>query len=189
MAAGLGIAILPAPRAGMPEAASGPVLYREIDDVRATREICLSWAADRRLPPAAELFRLARDLQGQCRTPSGPGRVRSAAGASVRVGPPVDRPDPDGGQGVHGPLVVERHALLAALAEPDVAEVLQHRRQRRRGQDRVDARAVSVALGPAYLSRDPADTASSRSSSHRSRKRPSTIAAWKMPISSPRRRA
>ncbi len=57
VAAGLGIAILPAPRAGTPEAASGPVLYREIDDARATREICLSWAADRRLPPAAELFR------------------------------------------------------------------------------------------------------------------------------------
>jgi DNA-binding transcriptional LysR family regulator len=57
VAAGLGVAILPAPRAGTPESASGPVLYREIDAVRATREICLSWSADRRLPPVAELFR------------------------------------------------------------------------------------------------------------------------------------
>lgn len=57
VAAGLGIAILPAPRAGTPESASGPVIYREIDEARATREICLSWSADRRLPPAAELFR------------------------------------------------------------------------------------------------------------------------------------
>ncbi len=57
VAAGMGIAILPAPRAGTPESASGPVLYREIAAPRATREICLSWAAERRLPPAAELFR------------------------------------------------------------------------------------------------------------------------------------
>jgi LysR family transcriptional activator of glutamate synthase operon len=58
VAAGLGLAIIPAPRAGSPEAASGPVLYREIPDPAAAREICLTWSAERRLLPAAELFRL-----------------------------------------------------------------------------------------------------------------------------------
>jgi LysR family transcriptional activator of glutamate synthase operon len=57
VAAGLGIAILPAPRAGSPESAAGPVLYREIPDPGAAREICLTWSAERRLLPAAELFR------------------------------------------------------------------------------------------------------------------------------------
>lgn len=57
VAAGLGVAIVPAPRAGSPEAAAGPVLYREIPDTRAAREICLSWPAERRLLPSAELFR------------------------------------------------------------------------------------------------------------------------------------
>ncbi len=57
VAAGLGVAIVPAPRAGSPEAAAGPVLYREILGTPAVREICLSWPAERRLLPAAELFR------------------------------------------------------------------------------------------------------------------------------------
>jgi LysR family transcriptional regulator, transcription activator of glutamate synthase operon len=57
VAAGLGAAILPAPRAGAPEAADGPVLYSEIPDPGAVREICLTWSAGRRLLPAAELFR------------------------------------------------------------------------------------------------------------------------------------
>lgn len=57
VAAGLGVAIVPAPRAGSPESATGPVLYREIPDPRAVREICLTWSAERRLLPAAELFR------------------------------------------------------------------------------------------------------------------------------------
>jgi LysR family transcriptional regulator, transcription activator of glutamate synthase operon len=57
VAAGLGVAIVPAPRAGSPESAAGPVLYREIPDPRAAREICLRWPAERRLLPAAELFR------------------------------------------------------------------------------------------------------------------------------------
>jgi DNA-binding transcriptional LysR family regulator len=67
VAGGLGIAILPAPRAGSPEAAAGPIVYREIDDDHAVREICLLWSADRRLLPAAELFRqhvLARAAAG-----------------------------------------------------------------------------------------------------------------------------
>jgi LysR family transcriptional activator of glutamate synthase operon len=57
VAAGLGVAIVPAPRAGSPESAAGPVLYREILDTGAVREICLRWSAERRLLPAAELFR------------------------------------------------------------------------------------------------------------------------------------
>ena len=57
VAAGLGVAIVPAPRAGSPEAASGPLLYREIVDPGAVREITLTWSAERRLLPAADLFR------------------------------------------------------------------------------------------------------------------------------------
>jgi LysR family transcriptional regulator, transcription activator of glutamate synthase operon len=57
VAAGLGVAIIPAPRAGSPEAVSGPVVYREIPDPAAAREICLTWSAERQLLPAAELFR------------------------------------------------------------------------------------------------------------------------------------
>lgn len=57
VAAGLGVAIVPAPRAGSPESGPGPVLYREIPDGGAAREICLRWPAERRLLPAAELFR------------------------------------------------------------------------------------------------------------------------------------
>jgi LysR family transcriptional activator of glutamate synthase operon len=57
VAAGLGVAIVPAPRAGSPESAAGPLLYCEILDGGAVREICLTWSAERRLLPAAELFR------------------------------------------------------------------------------------------------------------------------------------
>jgi LysR family transcriptional regulator, transcription activator of glutamate synthase operon len=57
VAAGLGVAIVPAPRAGSPEAAPGPVRYCEIEGAWAAREITLSWPAERRLLPAAEQFR------------------------------------------------------------------------------------------------------------------------------------
>jgi LysR family transcriptional regulator, transcription activator of glutamate synthase operon len=57
VAAGLGVAVLPAPRAGSPEAAPGPVVYCEITDPGATREIFLTWSAERRLLPATEQFR------------------------------------------------------------------------------------------------------------------------------------
>ena len=57
VAAGLGVAIVPAPRAGSPESATGPVRYCEIAGPGAVREICLRWSAERRLLPAAELFR------------------------------------------------------------------------------------------------------------------------------------
>jgi LysR family transcriptional activator of glutamate synthase operon len=57
VAAGLGVAIVPAPRAGSPEAGTGPLLYRDITDAEAVREITLTWSAERRLLPAADLFR------------------------------------------------------------------------------------------------------------------------------------
>jgi LysR family transcriptional regulator, transcription activator of glutamate synthase operon len=57
VAAGLGVAIVPAPRAGSPEAAPGPVRYAEITDDGAERAIYLTWPADRPLLPAADLFR------------------------------------------------------------------------------------------------------------------------------------
>jgi LysR family transcriptional activator of glutamate synthase operon len=57
VAAGLGVAVLPAPRAGAPESAPGPVAYLEIADPGAVRQIWLTWPAERRLLPAAELFR------------------------------------------------------------------------------------------------------------------------------------
>lgn len=57
VAAGLGVAIVPAPRAGSPEAAPGPVRYAEITDEGAERAIYLTWPAWRPLLPAAGLFR------------------------------------------------------------------------------------------------------------------------------------
>jgi LysR family transcriptional activator of glutamate synthase operon len=57
VAAGLGVAVLPAPRSGSPESAPGPVVYREIIDAGAIRQIWLTWSAERRLLPAADLFR------------------------------------------------------------------------------------------------------------------------------------
>jgi LysR family transcriptional regulator, transcription activator of glutamate synthase operon len=57
VAGGLGVAVVPAPRAGSPEGAPGPVAYLEIGDPGAVREIWLTWPAERRLLPAAELFR------------------------------------------------------------------------------------------------------------------------------------
>jgi LysR family transcriptional regulator, transcription activator of glutamate synthase operon len=57
VAAGLGVAVVPAPRAGSPEAVPGPVAYLEIMDQGAVREIFLTWSAERRLLPATDLFR------------------------------------------------------------------------------------------------------------------------------------
>jgi|SRR5580658_401619 LysR family transcriptional regulator, transcription activator of glutamate synthase operon len=57
VAAGLGVAVVPAPRAGSPESAAGPVVYRELLDPEAVRQIWLTWSGERRLLPAAELFR------------------------------------------------------------------------------------------------------------------------------------
>src|SRR5215475_12738646 len=71
--------------------------------------------------------------------------------------PPEDGLDPDRGQRIERPFVIERQVLLAALPEPDVAEVLQHRGQRGRGQYRIDARAIAIRLRRADGTRDPAD--------------------------------
>ena len=57
VAAGLGVAIVPALRERSPDAATRPLHYVEIADTRAVREIGLAWSAERRLLPAAELFR------------------------------------------------------------------------------------------------------------------------------------
>ena len=57
VAAGLGVAVVPAPRAGSPEAVPGPVAYAELEDPGAVREILLTWSAERRLLPATDLFR------------------------------------------------------------------------------------------------------------------------------------
>jgi DNA-binding transcriptional LysR family regulator len=45
VAAGLGVAVVPAPRAGSPEAVPGPVAHLEILDPGAMREIFLTWSA------------------------------------------------------------------------------------------------------------------------------------------------
>jgi DNA-binding transcriptional LysR family regulator len=55
--ADLGVAIVPAPRAGSPVAGPGPVLYLPILDDGADRDIYLTWPADRPLLPAVDLFR------------------------------------------------------------------------------------------------------------------------------------
>lgn len=56
VAAGLGVAIVPSTHTGSVTDA-GPVSYLEISGVHAVREIGLTWSADRRLLPAAEVFR------------------------------------------------------------------------------------------------------------------------------------
>ena len=75
VAAGLGVAVVPAPRAGSPEAAPGPVAYLEILDQGAVREIFLTWSAERRLLPATDLFR--RHVIRRAAT----GRLPAVAGA------------------------------------------------------------------------------------------------------------
>ena len=56
VAAGLGVAIVPALREGSADAVGGPLRYLEIDDNLAVRGIGLTWSTERRLLPAAELF-------------------------------------------------------------------------------------------------------------------------------------
>jgi LysR family transcriptional regulator, transcription activator of glutamate synthase operon len=57
VAAGLGVAIVPALREGSPDAVTGPLRYLEIADPLTARGIGLTWSTERRLLPAAELFR------------------------------------------------------------------------------------------------------------------------------------
>src|SRR6185437_14637048 len=72
--AGLGVAIVPAPRAGSPVAGPGPVLYLPILDEGADRDIYLTWPADKPLLPAADLFRR------QVIDTVGAGRIRPVSG-------------------------------------------------------------------------------------------------------------
>ena len=74
VAAGLGVAIVPAPRDDSQEAAPGPVAFIPITDANAQRAIYLTWPADRPLLPAAELFR-----KHVIRT-VGAGRIRPVSG-------------------------------------------------------------------------------------------------------------
>jgi len=48
---------VPALREGSPDAVAGPLRYLEIADNLAARGIGLTWSTERRLLPAAELFR------------------------------------------------------------------------------------------------------------------------------------
>ncbi len=57
VAAGLGVAVVPAPRAASPEAAAESVRYLELADRGAERALYLTWPAERPLLPAAEVFR------------------------------------------------------------------------------------------------------------------------------------
>lgn len=57
VAAGLGVAIVPALREGSPDAVAGPLRHVPIADPLAVRGIGLTWSTERRLLPAAELFR------------------------------------------------------------------------------------------------------------------------------------
>jgi DNA-binding transcriptional LysR family regulator len=54
--AGLGVSLLPAPQSGM-AAAQPSAPHLRVTDVDSTRDIGLSWLADRTLPPASENFR------------------------------------------------------------------------------------------------------------------------------------
>jgi DNA-binding transcriptional LysR family regulator len=57
VAAGLGIAIVPALRDGSADAAIGAVRQLPITDTSAVRNIGIAWPTERRLLPTAELFR------------------------------------------------------------------------------------------------------------------------------------
>ncbi|MET0693786.1 MAG: LysR family transcriptional regulator [Propionibacteriaceae bacterium] len=57
VAAGLGVAIVPALGRGPSPSSSEQVVYLQLTDPHATREIGLCWPEDRRLLPAAEMFR------------------------------------------------------------------------------------------------------------------------------------
>jgi DNA-binding transcriptional LysR family regulator len=71
VAAGLGVAIVPAMRGGLSEETFGAVRLLDISDVLAFREIGLGWSTERRMLPAAELFRahvLKKARAGHLRT-------------------------------------------------------------------------------------------------------------------------
>jgi LysR family transcriptional regulator, transcription activator of glutamate synthase operon len=57
VAAGLGVAIVPAPRGAGADGATGRVTHLRITDAGARREVGMVWSTERRTLPAAELFR------------------------------------------------------------------------------------------------------------------------------------
>lgn len=57
VAAGLGVSIVPAPHPSDADAMESPLRYVTLSDPAATREIGMAWSTERRLLPAAELFR------------------------------------------------------------------------------------------------------------------------------------
>ena len=68
VAAGLGVAIVPASGEASAQATAGNLRYLSITDVRATRQIGLVWSVDRRLPTPATRFRdhvVARAVTGR----------------------------------------------------------------------------------------------------------------------------
>ena len=54
-----GVAIVPAPRTNTAAARAANVAFVPLSDVGSQREIGLAWSVERRLLPAAELFRSA----------------------------------------------------------------------------------------------------------------------------------
>lgn len=68
VAAGLGVAIVPAPRQGSADIVDGPLRFLPLTDDGASRELGLAWSGQRRLLPAADLFRrhaIARAAAGR----------------------------------------------------------------------------------------------------------------------------
>lgn len=57
VAAGLGVSIVPAPHVADADAVESPLRYLPLTDPAAVREIGMAWSTERRLLPAAELFR------------------------------------------------------------------------------------------------------------------------------------
>jgi DNA-binding transcriptional LysR family regulator len=57
VAAGLGVAILPAPSGADPDLSDARLRHLRLTDSGAVREVTMAWSAERRLLPAAELFR------------------------------------------------------------------------------------------------------------------------------------
>jgi len=57
VAGGLGVAIVPAPRAGSPDSTPAPLHHVRITDPGAHRELGLAWSNTHRLLPTAQLFR------------------------------------------------------------------------------------------------------------------------------------
>lgn len=74
VAAGLGLAVVPAAPGELPHSTAERVHHLELEDADAVREVGVTWSPERRLLPAAELFRayvVDRADTGQLSRPSG----------------------------------------------------------------------------------------------------------------------